>query len=435
MKKISKFSVILFSIPVLLFPVGNIIYAQTTDSLESIAAFEDLSAITINDDKHANGYSSASSDFQPLTKVTGTPFERIFGADATLSGFFKTLFNLSITIGALLAVLMIAWSGWQYMTTDIIKMKGDAKTRIQNALLGLLMLLATVLILRQINPDLVSLRILTNTGTAANATQQTTTPSPFTPGSLMTEPVGFCVDTVGSTAGAHASDYNRYLCYDTLPACAVNGINRCVAYSTIYNTAYSPGNGRDTGLPANTANYAARKWVSGDSSLNTCFQQGKGWVGLSADMCGAINSSVGQCCGLPKSATYAARTDIPADYWCYDTTNSANASGNPLHCSIEQSTCETELAAYTETSGPAGTCAQNKLDSAGNPILVIPPKTYSNYKYVTQVEIDTKAPGALNACLSLFKTAGYVEIPLSLCPSSANLLGSKTGKCCAIPSN
>ncbi len=43
------------------------------------------------------------------------------------------------------------------MGTDVFSKKNDAKTILQDAVLGLLLLLGTYLILNQINPDLLNL--------------------------------------------------------------------------------------------------------------------------------------------------------------------------------------------------------------------------------------------------------------------------------------
>lgn len=390
----------------------------------------------VNTNTAVDGGNASLSDFQPLTKVQGTPFESVFGSNATLGGFFQTLFSLSITIGALLAVLMLAWSGYQYILTDVVKIKGDAKQRIQNALIGLLMLLATVLILRQINPDIVSLRILTNTGTP-NVVTGTTPGNPTSPGvgTPMTEPRGFCFDTGGG--GYHASDYNRYICFATLAECAAGrNINMCSAYSTTNNDSYGPGN---TPLPAGVTNYSIRRWFSGDDpGLNTCPQKGPGWVGLTADVCGANpNAGGGQCCGIPKQASYETAANVPANYWCYNTGNT-NAGTKPFHCSVDQAMCSTDRTTYTQTAGQVGVCAQNILDSNGHSSFVTPIKTYSAFKYSTQLQVDSAGVSPVNACASpLLGGAGYEEVAVSTCTpnNSSNLGNATTGKCCALPSN
>lgn len=76
-----------------------------------------------------------------------------------LSGGINTLFQASIMIGAMLAVFRIAYAGWLYMGSDMWSKKGQAKEVFQGAIIGLLLLLAVYLILNQINPDILSLKI------------------------------------------------------------------------------------------------------------------------------------------------------------------------------------------------------------------------------------------------------------------------------------
>lgn len=93
-----------------------------------------------------------------------SPFlSRLFDPNTTsLAQFFNSLFKAAIVIGAMLAVLRLGYAGFVYMTSDIPGMKGNAKEIIQNAVLGLLLLLAVWLILRQINPQILNLDVLQN---------------------------------------------------------------------------------------------------------------------------------------------------------------------------------------------------------------------------------------------------------------------------------
>lgn len=70
------------------------------------------------------------------------------------------LYVLIVTISGLAAFVMIVWGGVQWMTSAGNPTKtSDAKDRIQKALLGLLLVLASFLILQVINPDLTLLRL------------------------------------------------------------------------------------------------------------------------------------------------------------------------------------------------------------------------------------------------------------------------------------
>lgn len=74
--------------------------------------------------------------------------------------FLNGLFTLVIAGAALLVVIKLILAGVQYMFTDLITRKENAKKDIQNALLGLLVILASVTLLNTINPELTNLNAL-----------------------------------------------------------------------------------------------------------------------------------------------------------------------------------------------------------------------------------------------------------------------------------
>ena len=76
-----------------------------------------------------------------------------------LSGIVAWLYTLIVGISGLAAFVMIVWGGVQYMTSAGNPTKtSDAKDKIKMALLGLLLVLASFLILQVINPELTILR-------------------------------------------------------------------------------------------------------------------------------------------------------------------------------------------------------------------------------------------------------------------------------------
>jgi hypothetical protein len=77
-----------------------------------------------------------------------------------LSTFINDIFKFAIGIGAIAAVLRLAYAGYLYMgQADMWSSKGKAKEIIGDTTLGLLLLLSIYLILYQINPDIVKLRV------------------------------------------------------------------------------------------------------------------------------------------------------------------------------------------------------------------------------------------------------------------------------------
>lgn len=75
-----------------------------------------------------------------------------------LSSYLGNMYTLGIMIATALAVIMIMWGGIEYMSTDSIGGKEGGKEKVTNALFGLLLALASWLILNTINHQL----ILTN---------------------------------------------------------------------------------------------------------------------------------------------------------------------------------------------------------------------------------------------------------------------------------
>lgn len=98
-----------------------------------------------------------NTNYVPLTDIPGF-------ADATSAknpgGILKTLFNLSIGIGGILAVIMLIFAGFKYMYEESIFGKGKAKEQITNAFFGLLLILGSYIILRTINSDLLRISLL-----------------------------------------------------------------------------------------------------------------------------------------------------------------------------------------------------------------------------------------------------------------------------------
>lgn len=96
--------------------------------------------------------------------IQQSPFlSRLFDPNTvSLAQFFNTLFKTAIVLGAMFAVLRLGYAGFIYMTTDVMHVKQDARSIISNAVLGLLLLLAVWLILKQINPQILNLDILQN---------------------------------------------------------------------------------------------------------------------------------------------------------------------------------------------------------------------------------------------------------------------------------
>ena len=101
--------------------------------------------------------------FFPLAPPTqSSKLGNLYGS-TDLSGFINGLFKFAIAIGAIGAVLRLAYAGYLYMgQADMWSKKGEAREIIADVTLGILLLLAIWLILYQINPDILKLSALKN---------------------------------------------------------------------------------------------------------------------------------------------------------------------------------------------------------------------------------------------------------------------------------
>lgn len=79
------------------------------------------------------------------------------GSSMDLGSMLNVAFQVAINVGAILAMMRIMWAGWLYMgSADMWSNKHHAKEVFQDAIIGLLILLAIWIILHQINPDILN---------------------------------------------------------------------------------------------------------------------------------------------------------------------------------------------------------------------------------------------------------------------------------------
>jgi hypothetical protein len=106
-----------------------------------------------------------SSNLTDGTNNVITKGDRIAIADVKglqFGDMVNSLFQISLGILMVLAVVMIVIAGVQYMTTESIYGKGDAKGRITNAITGLILALGIFVILNTINPKLLEVNFEVN---------------------------------------------------------------------------------------------------------------------------------------------------------------------------------------------------------------------------------------------------------------------------------
>ena len=85
---------------------------------------------------------------------------KLFPNNMNLSDMLSMAFTMALSIGAILAVLRLAYAGYLYMgQADMWSTKGYAKEVFRNSIIGLLLLFGVWLILNQINPDILQLNV------------------------------------------------------------------------------------------------------------------------------------------------------------------------------------------------------------------------------------------------------------------------------------
>lgn len=122
----------------------------------TVFAFGPLSIQFVGAQENSNEATAVPTTYTPLAPL---PNLETLQLEKTVNfrGYVTYAFNLLIAIGAVAAVFMITWGGFEYMTTDAVQGKSEGLAKIQNAIYGLLLILTSYLILRTIDPRFVSI--------------------------------------------------------------------------------------------------------------------------------------------------------------------------------------------------------------------------------------------------------------------------------------
>jgi hypothetical protein len=99
--------------------------------------------------------------FVPLACYSNSRLVQQAFDSGSLPQYINSVFTIVLSVGAIAAVLRIAYGGYMYMgSADMWGNKQQAKEIIRDAIVGLLLLFAIYLILNQINPNLLNLDIM-----------------------------------------------------------------------------------------------------------------------------------------------------------------------------------------------------------------------------------------------------------------------------------
>ncbi len=107
----------------------------------------------------------AERPFRPITPNPSVPIPGVTFTNASrengiisipyLSQYISGIYRLSVGLGAILAAVMIVFGGFKYLLAATVPDVKDGKSIIQDAVIGLVVLLSSFLILKTINPKLV----------------------------------------------------------------------------------------------------------------------------------------------------------------------------------------------------------------------------------------------------------------------------------------
>lgn len=126
---------------------------------------------------------TGAAGFVPLECFEGSALQSAY-TESDFGNFIQKMFVGAISFGAIFAVFRLAWAGFLYVGSDLWTSKEKAKEVIRDTLLGLFLLLAIWLILNQINPDILKMKINITPAkieSGAPATTPSSAPaSPFT---------------------------------------------------------------------------------------------------------------------------------------------------------------------------------------------------------------------------------------------------------------
>ena len=108
--------------------------------------------------------------------------------------YAKYLFNLGLALSGIIALAVIAWAGFLYLTSvDNPERKKEAERKILAGLLGLIILLVAYSILATINPQLLILSI----GEVTPASTSTTSPPSLPTSTFVEIPLGTLIEDIG----------------------------------------------------------------------------------------------------------------------------------------------------------------------------------------------------------------------------------------------
>ncbi len=100
---------------------------------------------------------SNSGCYQPLAPITDPETHQTLTA-TNFPDYLQAIYRIGIGVCFALGVIMFTWAGIEYIVSEAMNTKADAKKRMQAALIGLAIALVSYILLNTINPDLLKLQ-------------------------------------------------------------------------------------------------------------------------------------------------------------------------------------------------------------------------------------------------------------------------------------
>ncbi|NTV44397.1 MAG: hypothetical protein HGA67_01725 [Candidatus Yonathbacteria bacterium] len=182
----------------------------------------------------------------------------VVGGQASMnaSDYFSNIYTVAIASAGVLAVLMFAIGGIQYMFSGAGGAKSNGRTKMVNAVFGIILALAAWLILNTINPDLVNLGMTLPDATVRGVVAETEGTGGSTPGSAPQPGDPGAQGTGQSTTPATPGTVTRGACTGTNAGCckassACIDCKDCVNFSNGYGALCYRGAAGNTGCKLN----------------------------------------------------------------------------------------------------------------------------------------------------------------------------------------
>jgi hypothetical protein len=368
----------------------------------------------------------ASLLFLPVITLAGsgdgfTPLIGIPGLEdqTNFNSYVNALYALSISIAALIAVIQIVIAGAEYMLSDLVTKKSDAKERIRNSLIGLLIIIGAVVILTTVNSD------LTNMSVNAPVLNVDDVRAPTTPAELEKE-MALCLD---ETKSGGCVFYSCPALFDNLVSyaatgCALGGTAGALSGAVAGTAVPILGNiwGFISGLGVGCVGGALTGVLVGKTYDVTTCRAGCGFAGGTYIEEG---SRTGQCM-VPKNSELYTKAEIEAalqalkeEYNCTAPGDRFITSGSGNHRCIKALTSD-------ERDAVSGSLGNNLSDAEKANIL----DRIQSFGLMNEIVLDNSIKNALQNDLDAEEIILAIEVSGdSLDPRRQEIDGQITGLC------